>query len=309
MEDAPVPAYEITTSDKLDTHFASLRLPRPDLLGGLRRSVQLHGVLHPLVVNRRADALVVLDGFKRLIVLDELAIAEVPVRVVELTAEQCKAALVTFNAPHRGLCELEEAWVVASLVREHGLKQVDVARLVGRHKSWVCRRLQLAERLDTGVVDDMRLGLVSPTVARELARLPRGNQAEVAESIRQHHLTSRQAAEVVSRVLESDDEDASGALLRDPVRYLSSGTRHVLVGERDPRLDEAADTVRKQLVRLDYELEATTRTVRRHLRQGLGDAGHSVLTERATAVLSALRVAREVLQALCETHREALPHA
>ena len=34
-----------------------------------------------------------------------------------------------------------------ALVREDGLSQVEAAELLGRHKSWVCRRLALLERL------------------------------------------------------------------------------------------------------------------------------------------------------------------
>ncbi len=63
--------------------------------------------------------------------------------------------------------------MVRGLCREMKLTQVQVAELLGRHKSWVCRRLALAERLAEPVQDDMRLGLVNATVARELARLPR----------------------------------------------------------------------------------------------------------------------------------------
>src|SRR5216110_2888495 len=43
--------------------------------------------------------------------------------------------------------ELEEAWIVQALVREDGLSQSEVAELLGRHQSWVCRRLALLEKL------------------------------------------------------------------------------------------------------------------------------------------------------------------
>ena len=41
----------------------------------------------------------------------------------------------------------EEALVVHSLSHEDGLSQGEIAVLLGRHKSWVCRRLSLVERL------------------------------------------------------------------------------------------------------------------------------------------------------------------
>ena len=56
------------------------------------------------------------------------------------------------------------------------------------------------ERLDEQVQQDMRLGLVSVTIARELSRLPRGNQSPVAAAVQRHGLSTRQCAELVELV-------------------------------------------------------------------------------------------------------------
>ena len=61
-----------------------------------------------------------------------------------------------------GARELEEAWIIHALVREDGMSQVEVAELLGRHKSWVCRRLALLERLGSKARDELRVGLLSP---------------------------------------------------------------------------------------------------------------------------------------------------
>lgn len=180
--------YVQLPASALDQRYAHLRLASPEAVGALSRSITRHGVLHPLTVSREGEALVVLDGFKRLRALATSPEVELPLRVVALTPAQAKAALVTFNRPQRGLSELEEAWVVHALVREHGLRQKEVAELLSRHKSWVCRRLQLAQGLEEGVTEDMRLGLLSVAVARELARLPRGNQHRVAAAVQEHGL-------------------------------------------------------------------------------------------------------------------------
>ena len=45
-------------------------------------------------------------------------------------------------------------------MREDGLSQVEVAELLGRHKSWVCRRLALIERLGSKARDELRVGLL-----------------------------------------------------------------------------------------------------------------------------------------------------
>ena len=58
-----------------------------------------------------------------------------------------KAAIYGLNQTGRRPQEWEEAWIVHALVREDGMTQVEVAELLGRHKSWVCRRLALVEKL------------------------------------------------------------------------------------------------------------------------------------------------------------------
>ncbi|MBK6519966.1 MAG: hypothetical protein IPG04_39000, partial [Polyangiaceae bacterium] len=44
-----------------------------------------------------------------------------------------------------------------ALYREHGLLQPAIAQRLGRHKSWVHRRLMLVEALDPAVQADVRL--------------------------------------------------------------------------------------------------------------------------------------------------------
>ena len=81
------------------------------------------------------------------------------------------AAMYGLNRVGRHFGELEEAWLVQALVREDGLSQVEVAVLLGRHKSWVCRRLAMMEKLCAAAQEDLRLGLLSPTMARAIPRL------------------------------------------------------------------------------------------------------------------------------------------
>jgi hypothetical protein len=80
----------------------------------------------------------------------------------------------------------------------------------------------LAERLEAALQDDIRLGLLAPTVARELARLPRGNQVRMAATIRAHELTSKQAHRLVTQLLRTADPAARDEVLADPLRYLSA---------------------------------------------------------------------------------------
>ncbi len=87
-------------------------------------------------------------------------------RVLEMDEHTAKAAILGLNRGQHGVRELEEAWIVQALVRDDGLTQVEAAHLLGQHKSWVCRRLALVERLCACVKEDLRLGLLGVAAGR-----------------------------------------------------------------------------------------------------------------------------------------------
>ena len=293
---------------KLDERYASLRLGRPELVAAVRRSIQREGVLQPLVANLLPDGtLALLDGFKRLRVVRELEHELVPVRIVQLSQEAALVAILTYNAPHSGLSELEEAWVIRSLVRECKLRQKQVAELVGRHKSWVCRRLLLAERLVDSVQQDMRLGLCSATVAREIVRLPRGNQAMLARVVREHGLTSRQCARLVEVCLSCDKLDTLSAVLADPLRFIDKDVeRPERQAPRDPRLSERGEAVRWRIVQLERAAVQVSQLLRQHPAVTMAPTDLEVLAPLARP---AAGHSRQVASQLEELRQAAEPEA
>lgn len=182
--------------------LGELRLREPDALSKLDRSLRRHGQLEPLVVFSEGGLLEVLDGFKRLHVARQLAWTELRVRVAEVDPVQAMVLLLELHG-QRGLTALEEAWLVRSLYRTHRLNQGTIGARLGRHKSWVCRRLLLAEQIDASVQADVRLGLLTPRAAVALAALPRGNQKAVADVVARRRLTVRQTELLVQDVSEA----------------------------------------------------------------------------------------------------------
>lgn len=242
---------------RLGERFSVLRLKHAGEMAALRRSIARDGLLRPLIANRTAGGdLEVLDGFKRLAVLRELGWEEATVQVVVVDEAMARLALLSYNRARGRIGEIEEGWIVQSMVRGLKLAQKRVAELAGRHKSWVCRRLLLVERLGEAVQKDLRLGLLSAAVAREIGRLPRGNQAEALDAVRRHALGSRQTAALVERWFSYDSEEQRRALLADPVRILGAGGSRRAVLAADPRLSTAAAELRRHLLWLSRSSSA-----------------------------------------------------
>lgn len=184
---------------ELGTRLATLRLRAPDAVSEMARSLERHGQLAAIIVHRTDDGLEVIDGFKRVFAARAIGFAELRAETWLVDAAAAKAAMSALNET-RGLDELEHAWVVRSLYREDGLSQPAIGVLLGRDKSWVCRRLALAESLSPDLEVELRLGLFSTSIARELVRLPRGNQSAALQVILDRGLTVRQVARVVQEL-------------------------------------------------------------------------------------------------------------
>lgn len=283
---------------KLDQRYGSLRLASPQELHRLRSSVERMGVLNPVLVATAVeqDHLVLVDGFKRVRVVMERGERCVWSTRSPLDATASKVAMVAANAGHQGLCDLEEAWIVRSLCREHKLTQVEVAKALRRDKSWVCRRLMLAERLEGELQEEIRLGLLSSTVARELARLPRGNQMKMAGAIRAHGLTSKQAHRVVTALLAADDPGARDEVIADPLRYL--GAASPVISTADPRLGKGGNDVRRSLLFVNGASERLARSTGRHAPAGLAGEEARILVPLVGRALRASRETTALLERL-----------
>jgi len=269
MTDEMEPRDEVPIAE-LDQRYAGLRLAAPDELGRVRTSIERMGMLSPVLVTTAVEAtrIVVVDGFKRVRIATDRGDAVMWVRRTTLDAAGAKVAMMAANASHHGLSDLEEAWIVRSLCRDHKLTQVEIGKALRRDKSWVSRRLMLAERLEATLQDDIRLGLLAPTVARELARLPRGNQVPMAATIRAHELTSKQAHRIVAELLRTADPAARAEVLDDPLRFLAA-IELPTTSVEDPRLGKGGNDVRKSLLAVGGAAERLARMVMRHAPAGL----------------------------------------
>jgi ParB/RepB/Spo0J family partition protein len=220
----------------LDDRYARLRITNPGAEHAVQQSMRRLGQLLPIVVCERDGVFAIVDGFKRFVAARTLGLAKLHARVMALSETAAIGALVSLNRHGRGLSDMEEALVVRALCREQGLEQTQVAELLGHHKSWVCRRLALAEQLAPTVAEDVRAGLVSTTVARELVRLPRGNQPDMAAAIRREMLTTREAAQLVTLFAKTSGDAQQKFLLERPREALSAHSASVPMVAHDPRL-------------------------------------------------------------------------
>ena len=236
--------------ERIDERLHRYRLAQPQLEKRMAQSLERYGQVSPVVICLHEDEPVLIDGFKRLHAARGLkGMASLVARRLDVDEQGAKAAIYNLNRIGQRVLELEEAWIVHALVREDGLSQVEAAQLLGRHKSWVNRRLAMLERLCESAREELRLGLLAPAVARQLTRLPRGNQAAALQTTRECSLTSRELSGVVDLLLASSTQEQTAFVLSDPRQALrQSGEGYV--HHWDPRLSTAGNRIAKRLALL-----------------------------------------------------------
>ncbi len=203
--------------EKIGKAYAPLRLINPKAEAALLKSVKQYGQLSPVIVAETGTRQYeMIDGFKRLRVFRKLSFKTLHAKPLEAN-QSLKAAIIYMNREFRSITDLEEGLVITSLHREDKINQTVIAEMLGHHKSWVCRRIALVERLSDEVLEHIRLGLITPTIGRELSKLPRGNQHLPLQTITSRRLTTRQTARLVT--LLQNEPEARHQTLLDSLDY------------------------------------------------------------------------------------------
>jgi ParB family chromosome partitioning protein len=306
MENAMNTEHHITALplDQLRLDFARLRLARPELIKSMEQSLAKFGQLSPLIVRQGKTSFEIIDGFKRYHAATALGWASLEANLFQVSRRAATAMILTYNRDNHALTDYEEALVLLSLKQEHQLSQDEIAALVGYSASWVSRRLALVEKLEPTVTDELKLGVISTTQARELVQLPRGNQPEMVKAIVDHELNSRQTAVIIDELLKTQDREQQRYILDHPLEVL----------ERDQSTTDSIYDARLSSVgnRLLRTLKITCRQINRLLDEVDRIAGNNLTAmewlilepEILRAVKSAKQLA-EVITPLMEKKNHA----
>jgi ParB-like chromosome segregation protein Spo0J len=262
---------------ELGQQYRRYRLPDPEAEAAMVESLRRYGQQTPLVVCLREETHEVLDGFKRLAAARVLGLKILTTRSLQVDERLAKAAILGLNQVGRRAQDWEEAWIIHALVREDGLTQEEVAELLSRHKSWVCRRLALVEKLAEAAREDLRLGLLSVTAARSLVRLPAGNQVPVLAALHRDKLTAAELDGVVDLIQAAPGQIQEQYILDQPRQALQQA-RQETGWAWDPRLSASGNRVARRLTYILEDLRRMETWLKSQGRAGLTPCDRLVLT-------------------------------
>ena len=205
---------------EIGTKYSSLRFIHPGAEALIEKSITQYGQMSPVVCAKDSNGVYeLIDGFKRLRIFRKLN--KIPLRVMTVQVSRCahKAAIIQLNRVSKTINDIEEAMVLHSLVQEDQLTQIEISTLIGRHKTWVSRRISLIEKLDPEILKEIGMGLVKLSIGRELAKLPRGNQLKALASIQKHRIDSKSAAKLACILHDASKQDCL-EIFENPWKFL-----------------------------------------------------------------------------------------
>ncbi|MEI8356212.1 MAG: ParB/RepB/Spo0J family partition protein [Deltaproteobacteria bacterium] len=272
IQEIPLSEFDLTLSE--------MRIMNRSRVLQIEKSMSVHGQLQAVVARVHTGGIQLIDGFKRLYAADDLMMETLQCQLLEIDLVQAKVLLLSYNRPHQSMEVLEEALVLKDLLETHKMDQRRLARLVGYSRSWVSRRLGLVDKITEEVSAEIRMGTLTSSHARALMKLPRGNQAAVAQVMTSFRLTSRQSETLTEAYLQAKDENQQRYILAYPEKVLvcTPEDPEEPEGIYDAQLSEYGNDLMLNIVDAHVGLE--------HLLSRLEDERIGMLTESEKVIIT-----------------------
>ncbi len=231
-------------------------------LDELAASLRERGIIQPIVVRAMrgvADGYEIVAGERRWRAAQRAGLHEVPVVVIEATDAEALQLAIIENVQRADLNPLEEAEGYRALMDEFGNSQEEIARIVGKSRSYVANTLRLL-KLSDAVKAYIHSGKLTAGHARMLVGEP--NADELAEEIVARELNVRQVEAMArERAAKSGKKQTSGRKARGS----TAKTADMLAFEK--RVSDATGLV----VSIDHHDDHGTLTIRYRSLEQLDD--------------------------------------
>ena len=132
--------------------------PNRSQLQELADSIKLHGIIQPLIVQKKDDFYTIIAGERRWRAARLAGLTEIPVIIKDYTPMESMEIALIENLQREDLNPIEEAIAFQKLIDEYGLKQEEAAEKVSKSRTAVTnslRLLKLDNRVKQMIVDEM----------------------------------------------------------------------------------------------------------------------------------------------------------
>lgn len=183
------------------------KLFKPDELAELADSIKQNGVLQPLLVRKKGDFYEIVAGERRYQAAREAGLEEVPVIIREISDDDVFKLALIENLQRSDLSPLEEASGYRQLIKEKGLTQEELAKILSKSRSTITNTLRLLD-LPEEVQELVDEGRLTAGHARAILAVPSDEgRVALAHKVVSEHLSVRQTESLAATFSVTPDDD------------------------------------------------------------------------------------------------------
>lgn len=128
-----------------------------EALDDLAKSINIHGVIQPIIVRKIGDSYEIVAGERRWRASKRLGFLEIPCIVREISHEDAAKISLIENVQREDLNPIEEASAYKRLMEQYNLKQDELGDAVGKSRSYITNTIRLLN-LDERVINHIYNG-------------------------------------------------------------------------------------------------------------------------------------------------------
>ena len=171
---------------------------RPEELAELADSIKQNGILQPLLVRKKGSGYEIVAGERRYQAAKAAGLSEVPVVIREISDDEVFKLALIENLQRSDLSPLEEAQGYRQLIKEKGLTQEELAKILAKSRSAITNTLRLLDLPEEvqGLVEE---GKLTAGHARAILAVPsEEGRIQLAQKVVEERLSVRQTESLAS---------------------------------------------------------------------------------------------------------------
>lgn len=165
---------------------------RPEELAELADSIKQNGILQPLLVRKKGSGYEIVAGERRYQAAKAAGLTEIPVVIRDISDDDVFKLALIENLQRSDLSPLEEAQGYRQLIKEKGLTQEELAKILSKSRSAITNTLRLLD-LPKEVQDLVEEGKLTAGHARAILAVPsEEGRIQLAQKVVAERLSVRQ---------------------------------------------------------------------------------------------------------------------
>lgn len=173
-------------------------------LNSLASSIAEKGVLQPIVVRILNDKYEIVAGERRFRAAQIAGLSQIPVCIIDCSDNEIFEIALIENLQREDLNPIEEAESLSILIENHYKTQEDVAKIIGKSRSYVANILRILN-LPEETKQIIREGKISAGHARALTQIP--NHEILIDNIVKEKMTVRDLENIIKNKKKSCDDN------------------------------------------------------------------------------------------------------